>query len=60
MLVCRSGEYLMRVAKWGKEEIANLSNQQIQTLRENAARLARLDVIELCNEELDNRKPLRT
>src|SRR5260370_27224646 len=48
------------MAGWTKEAIAKLSTKQIETLCENAARVGRRDIIELCNEVLNNRKPLRT
>jgi hypothetical protein len=48
------------MAGWTKEEIAKLSTEQIETLRKNATRLTRQDIMELCNKELDDRKLLRT
>jgi len=47
------------MAQWTREQIARLSNDQIETLRGNAERLGRQEVIDLCDEELYNRKPIR-
>jgi hypothetical protein len=45
--------------EWTKEQITRLSSDQIESLRENAAKHGRRDVVELCNEELTARKPTR-
>jgi hypothetical protein len=45
--------------KWTKEKIAELSTDEIETLRENAAGRNGHGIVELCNEELAHRKPIR-
>jgi hypothetical protein len=44
---------------WTKEKIAEQSTDDIESLRENAARLGRHDVVDLCEKELALRKPRR-
>src|SRR5438477_12328576 len=44
---------------WTKEEIARRSNSEIESLRENAAKRGRQDIVELCCQELARRKPTR-
>ncbi len=46
--------------EWTKEKVAARSNEEIETLRQNAAKRQRQDIVELCNEELARRKPART
>lgn len=47
------------MAQWTREQIATLSTDQIETLRENATRLARQEIVDLCGEELSSRRPIR-
>jgi hypothetical protein len=47
------------MAGWTREKTAELPSQQIQTLRENASRLGRQEIVELCDEELARRRPVR-
>jgi hypothetical protein len=48
------------MVEWTIEKIAALSNKNIDTLRENAVKRGRQDILDLCNEELARRKPIRT
>jgi hypothetical protein len=45
---------------WTKGKIAGLSTDEIETLRQNAAKRERQDIVEICKEELTNRMPVRT
>jgi hypothetical protein len=47
------------MVEWTREKIATLSSSHVESLRENAAKRGRQDIVELCNEELAHRKPLR-
>ena len=47
------------MASWTEERIGKLSNQQIEALRENAAKLGRQEIVALCDDELMHRKPVR-
>jgi hypothetical protein len=49
-----------RVASWTKEKIARLSDSEIESLRSNAAKVDRLDVVAMCNDELEHRRSPRT
>jgi hypothetical protein len=44
---------------WTEETIAKLCNQEIESLRQNAATRDRLEIVTLCDEELTRRKPVR-
>jgi len=44
---------------WTSERIATLSIEQVGRLRENALRLGKEAVVELCDAEIDRRKPVR-
>jgi hypothetical protein len=44
---------------WTPEEIAKRSTDQIKTIRENAARKNRDDIVAMCDVELANRQPAR-
>lgn len=45
---------------WSKDKIAALSNAEIKSLRENAGQKGRQDIIDICDEELTRRRPVRT
>jgi len=57
MAESRRGDGCM--VQWTREQIVRLSNEQIETLRENAERFGRHEIIGLCIEELSKRKPIR-
>ncbi len=45
--------------EWTKENVAARSTDEIETLRQNAAKRNRQDIVELCSQELARRKPVR-
>jgi hypothetical protein len=45
--------------EWTKENIAARSTGEIESLRDNAAKRGRQDIVQLCDEELMRRKPVR-
>jgi hypothetical protein len=44
-----------RVAKWSKEQIAQLSTPELKQLRDNAERLNEAEVVALCSELIEAR-----
>jgi hypothetical protein len=48
------------MVEWIKEKITALASDEIQTLRENAGKVGRQDIVDQCNEVLASRKPVRT
>ena len=44
--------------EWTKENIAARSTGEIESLRDNAAKRGRQDIVQLCDEELMRRKPV--
>jgi hypothetical protein len=47
------------MVEWTKEKVADLSTNQLETFRQNAAKHGRGDIVALCDEELSRRKPAR-
>ncbi len=47
------------MVEWTQEKIATLSGQEISSLRANATKSGRQDIVGLCNAELERRKPVR-
>jgi hypothetical protein len=47
------------MATWTEERIGNLSDQELKSLCENAMRLGRTEIVQLCEQEKINRKPAR-
>jgi hypothetical protein len=47
------------MANWTKEKLSEHSNDEIESLRNNAIRLHKPDIVDLCNEELASRAPVR-
>src|SRR5262245_12223287 len=47
------------MVEWPKEKIAALPDERIEALRDNAVRLGKRDIAELCNDVLRSRKPVR-
>lgn len=47
------------MAGWTKDRVASLSADQIKSLRENAARHGRQEIVDLCDDELLRQKPPR-
>jgi hypothetical protein len=47
------------MAQWTKDRIADLSSDQIKSLRENAAKYGRPEIVDLCDEELLRQRPPR-
>jgi hypothetical protein len=45
---------------WTPEELAKRNTDDVKTVRENAAKRGRSDVVALCDTELENRKPIRS
>jgi hypothetical protein len=44
---------------WTKEKLSELSSDELESLSENAKRLQKQDIVDLCNDELANRAPVR-
>lgn len=48
------------MATWDPERISNLDTGNVRSLRENALRLGQQSVVDLCNAELERRKPAKS
>jgi hypothetical protein len=48
------------MAAWTIERVGKLSDEELKGLRENAVRLGRTEIVQLCQQEQIRRKPIRT